>query len=221
MIEIVDRLHLLDVKLSKNAIIEDAYDQWKQMEAFGWFVADLSWDPFFSVAEYRQEGITKCFLHANRRGSSYVLSWPNTCTFVTDNSLPAMVKAYEARGDRCQACHGLLATDGSCEQCISWGTLLLAQGAPHFVSMQAYNMETPPADLDLDPDYTITEAPPCESDCIDFKGIDDRVAWLCNCASATSHRQIFLAYGMDHTKYDSWHVSSLAAGNGRPPNLLV
>ena len=211
MIEILDRLHLLDAQSSKNAIIEDAHDQWKQMAAFGWFVADLSWDPFFPVAGYGREGIKKAFLHDHRRESSYLLSWPNTCTFVRDNSLPAMIEACEAPGDRCRACHGLLAADGSCQQCISWGTLLLAQGAPHFVSMQACNMETQAADPD-DPDYTITETSPRELGCIDVKGIDDRIAWLCNCASATSHRQIILACGMDYTEYDSWHVS---------PNLLV
>lgn len=146
LIEIADRLHLLDAQSSKNAIIEDACDQWKQMAAFGWretpvpesqrhatpasaiwhdivgsmdFMADQSFNAFlpldqdFSpyvdetlydfamedpVAEYRQVGITKGFLHDHRRRFSYLLSWPNTCTFVTNNSLPAMIKAYEAQG---------------------------------------------------------------------------------------------------------------------------
>ena len=60
MIKIVDRLRLLDARSAKNAIIQDAYAQWKQMAAFGWFVADLSWDPPFLV---NQDGITKAFLH--------------------------------------------------------------------------------------------------------------------------------------------------------------
>ena len=218
MVEIVDRLHLLDARSAKNAIIQDAYAQWKQMAAFGWFLADQSWDPPFLV---NQDRITKAFLHDHRRGSSYLLLWPDTCTFVTDNSLSAMIEACEAPGDRCRACHGLLTTDGSCQQCISWGTMLLAQGAPHFVSMQAYKTKTQPVDPVLNPDYTITETTLCELGCIGFESMDDRVGWLCNCVSASSHRQIFLAYGRDDTKYDSSYDSSLAAVNGRPPNLLV
>ena len=333
MIEIADRVHLLDAQSSKNAILEDASEQWKQMAAFGWrdtdqqegqryappasadqheivgsmgFVADLPLNPFFlgdqdlgphryetpydfvgedPVAEYRQEGITKGFLHDHRRRSSYVLSWPNTCTFVTNHSLPAMIEAYEAQRDRyqryqrtggawqhddnmnpldlpshppqhnsgysrtsslhagCNACHGLLDTDGSCEQCISVGTLLLyAEGAndfeapclvarsntPHVVSMQAYDMGARLVDIDHDTDYTITEPPPDhalytafsqqpqlgrETGFVDFGGIDDWVRdpsfarigeWECNCASPTSHRQIFLS-----------------TEGGRPLNLLV
>ncbi len=150
MVEIADRVHLLGAQSSRNAIIEDAYDQWKQMAAFGWretyeqespryaspasavqhdivgsmgFVANLSLSPFFlldqdlgphvdetpynivekdQVAEYRQEDITKGFLHDHRRRSSYLLSWPNNCTFVTNNSLPAMIEAYEAQRDNYQ-----------------------------------------------------------------------------------------------------------------------
>ena len=138
MIEIADSLHLLGAQSSKNAIIEDAYDQWKQMAAFGWretcepesqrddivgsmeFVSDQTFNPFLPldqdlgrhidemlygfvgndpVAGYLQQDITKGILHDHRRRSSYVLSWPSTCTFVTNNSLPAMITAYEARLD--------------------------------------------------------------------------------------------------------------------------
>ena len=291
MIEIADRVHLLDARSPKTAIIEDASHQWKQMAVFGWrdtseqesqryappafadqhdivgsmgFVADLSSksvplvdqdlglhidetpydfmgrDP---VAEYRQEGIAKVFLHDHRRRSSYVLSWPNTCTFVTNNSLPAMIEAYEAQRDRyqqyqvtggawqqnykmsqldipshppphnpgfsrtsslhasCNACHGLLDTDGSCEQCISVDTLLLyTQGAtPHVISMQAYDMGAGLIDLDSDTDYTITETPPDHALYMESIG-----EWECNCTSPTSHRQIFLS-----------------TEGGRPLNLLV
>ena len=139
MIEIADRVHLLDTQASRNAIIEDACDQWKRMAAFEWretyeqenqiyappsfaawhdivvstkFEADLSVDflSFFepdlglyvdetlhnfagtdSGAEYRQG-----LLHDHGRGHSYVLSWPRTCTYVRDNSLPAMIEDYEA-----------------------------------------------------------------------------------------------------------------------------
>ena len=135
MIEIADRLHLLDAQSSKLAIIEDANNQWKQKAAFGWnaptasaarhdvsasreFVDDQSFNHFFlldqdlgqhvdetlydfvrndPVARYFPAGITKGFLHDNRRRCSYVLSWPNTCTFVTNNSLPAIIKVYEAQ----------------------------------------------------------------------------------------------------------------------------
>ena len=139
MVDIADRLNLLDAQSSKNAIIEDAQDQWKQMAAFDWrcappasaalhnivgsmeFVADQSLNLFFpldqdpgryvdemlydplgndQLAGYFQEDITKALLHDHRRGSSYVLSWPNNCTFVANNSLPAMIEAYEARRDR-------------------------------------------------------------------------------------------------------------------------
>ena len=289
MVEIADRVHLLGARSSRSAIIEDAYDQWKRMAAFGWretygqesprsaspassarhgnvgstgFVADRSLNPFFfldqdlgpgvdetpynfvgkdQVAGYRQKDITNGVLHDHRRRCSYLLSWPNNCTFVTNNSLPAMVEAYEAQRDSyrryqitdgaweyddnlnqldftshppphdailhasCNACHGLLDTDGSCEQCISLDTLLLfAQGAndfeapcfiagsstPHVVSMQTYDMGGRLVDLDHDTDYTITETPPdhasytdfskqaplgCEPGCVDFEGIDNWV----------------------------------------------
>ena len=36
MIEIADRVHLLDEESSKNAIIKDTYDQWMRMAAFRW-----------------------------------------------------------------------------------------------------------------------------------------------------------------------------------------
>ena len=221
MIEIGARVDLLHSQSPKSAIVEDAQELWSQMAAFGWFVADLSWDPFLSVAQYGPEGVMKAFLHDHRQGSSYLLSWPKTCTFVRDNSLPAMIEEYAARKDRCPACHGPLAMNGNCEQCISWGNLLLEQGAPHFVSMQVYKTEIQPADPILDPDFTITETTPCELDRIGSESSDDKVEWLCKCASATSHRKILLAYGLDHTKYDISYDPSLAVGNGRPPNLLV
>ena len=144
MIEIAERVHLLDTQSSKNAIIRNACNQWKHMAAFEWretyeqenqiyappafaawhdfvvsteFKADLSVDflSFFELdpglyvdetlhnfarmdsgAEYRQESIAKGLLHDHGRGYSYVLSWPKTCTFVRDNSLPAMIEDYEA-----------------------------------------------------------------------------------------------------------------------------
>ena len=71
MIEIGARVDLLHSKSPKSAIVEDAQEQWKQMAALGWFVADLSWDPFLSVAQYGPEGITKAFLHDHGQGSSY------------------------------------------------------------------------------------------------------------------------------------------------------
>ena len=135
MIEIADRLDLLDAQSSKHVIIEDANNQWKPKAAFMWnaptasaarhhfsgsmeFVGDQSFNHFFlldqdfgrhldetpydfvrndPVAGYLPQGITKGFLHDHRRRSSYVLSWPNTCTFMTNNSLPAIIKAYEAQ----------------------------------------------------------------------------------------------------------------------------
>ena len=333
MIEIADRLHLLDAQSSKNAIIEDAYDQWKQMAAFGWretyeqenqryappasaaghdvvesmdFVADRSLIPFFlldqdlglhmdetlynfvgqdPVAEYRQEGITKGFLHDHRRQSSYVLSWPNTCTFVTNNSLPAIIEAYEAQRDRyrryqttggawehddnmsqldlishppphnagfsrtsslhvsCNACHGLLDADGSCEQCRSVGILLpYAQGAndpeapcfvarsstPHVISMQAYDMGSRLIDIDPNTDYTITEPPPDhalyttfsqqpqlgrEPVSTGFEGIDD---WVRDPSFARiGEWECHCASSTSHRQI------FLSTGDGRPLNLLV
>ena len=101
----------------------------------------------------------------------------------------------------CNACHGLLDTDGSCEQCISLDTLLLyTQGAtPHVISMQAYDMGAGLIDLDSDTDYTITETPPDHALYMESIG-----EWECNCTSPTSHRQIFLS-----------------TEGGRPLNLLV
>lgn len=49
-----------------------------------------------SVVEHGQEGVTRGLLYDHSQRSSYLLSWPKTCTFVRDNSLPAMIEDYEA-----------------------------------------------------------------------------------------------------------------------------
>ena len=253
MIEIADRVHLLDAQSSKNAIMEDAYDQWKRMAAFEWretyekesqrytppasaawydivgsmeFVADQSSNPFSSldqdlgapvdetlydfvwetpVAEYRQEGITKGLLHDHRRRASYVLSWPNNCTFVTNNSLPAIIEAYEAQTDRYRQYQ---ITGGAWEHFFVAGS-----STPHVVSIQAYDMGSRLMNIDTDTDYTITDLHTAfsqqpqlgrEPGSIDFEATGDwlrdpsfaRIGkWECNCAPATSHRQIVLSIG--------------------------